>query len=155
MNANTAAQFVLDQIPLKVQRLFPPKLKLAYEAVDQVFAGNPMLQIPTARDHRGRFISWAVEWSIKGLIDSGEWKVDYKWQLYALPTGHYLEVRLPHSTLSINQVKFWQEQPRDVLFRENARLGNVQMDMWKKDADEEDVQDAHGPLSLLLVHGYK
>lgn len=151
MNANTAEQFVLDQIPLKVQRLIPTKLKLAYEAVDEIFDGNPVLQIPTARDQRGRFVSWAVEWSIKGLIDSGEWAVDYKWQLYSQPTGHYLEIRLPHSTLSINQVKFWQEQPRDVLFRENARLGNVQMDLWK-DADE---QDAGGPLSLLLVHGYK
>lgn len=155
MDANTPERFLLDQIPLKVQRLLPPRLKLAYEAVDQLFAGTPMLQIPTARDNRGRFLSWAVDWSLKGLIESGGWNVDFRWSLFAHPTGHYLEVLLPHSTLSVSQVRFWQEQPRDVVFRENARLGNSQMDFWKLPEEDGDNEDAHGPLSLLLVHGHK
>lgn len=154
MNANTAERFVLDQIPLKVQRLFPLKLKLAYQAVDDLFAATPMLQVQTARDNRGRFLSWAVDWSVRGLIESGEWNVDFRWQHYTQPTGHYLEVVLPHSTLSISQVKFWQEQPRNVLFRENARLGNSQMDFWKEPEDDGE-DEAHGPLSMLMVHGYK
>lgn len=153
MNINTAERFLLDQIPLRIQRRLPTRMKLAYEAVDQLFATTPMLQIPTARDNRGRFLSWAVDWSIKGLIESGEWAVDFKWQLFAQPTGHYLEVNLPHSRLSISQVKFREEQPRDVVFRGNARLGNSQMDFWKS-ADEEG-EDARGPVALLLVHGYK
>lgn len=155
MNGNIAERFLVDQIPLKVQRLIPPRLKLAYTAADELFAANPMLQIPTARDNRGRLISWAVDWSIKGLIESGEWSVDFKWQLFSQPTGHYLEVILPHSTMTISQVKFWQEQPRDVLFRENARLGNSQMDFWKSDDADDDDLETHGPVSLLMVHGHK
>ena len=155
MTIHTAERFLSSQIPLRIQRLFPHKLKLAYEAVDQIFAAHPWLQIPTARDNRGRLISWAVDWVIKGLIESGEWPVDYRWQLFAQPTGHYLEVILPHSTMSISQVKFWQEQPRSVVFRENARLSNRQMDFWKPTDEDDGEEGARGPLSLLMVHGYK
>ena len=153
MNATIAECFLLDQIPLSVQRLFPPRLKIAYAAADQLIADTPMLQVPTARDNRGRIISWAVDFSMKGLIESGEWAVDYRWQLFANPTGHYLEVRLPHATLSISQVSFWQDQPRSVLFRENARLGNAQMHLF--DGEDEDADAASGAPSFLLVHGYK
>jgi hypothetical protein len=155
MNANIAESFLHDQIPLSVQRLLPPRLKLAYEAADQLITSSPMLQVPTARDNRGRMISWAVDHSIKGLIESGEWAVDYRWQLFNNPTGHYLEVRLPHATLSISQVCFYQEQPRNVLFRQNARFGNSQMDFFKQAEDDDAEKDGGGPPSFLLVHGYK
>jgi hypothetical protein len=154
MNASIAQSFLLDQIPLSVQRLLPPRLKLAYEAADQLIGGSPMLQVPTARDNRGRMISWAVDYSIKGLIESGDWAVDYRWRTFTNPTGHYLEVRLPHATLSISQVSFYQEQPRNVVFRENARLANSQMDFFKQ-AGDDDAEEGGGAPSFLLVHGYK
>jgi hypothetical protein len=150
--ASIAERFLLDQIPFSIQRLIPPKLKLAYQAVDQLVKDTPMLQIPSADDNRGRLVSWAVDFAIKGLIESGEWPVDYRWELFAKPTGRYLEVKLPHATLSISQVRFWQEQPRDVVFRENARLGNQQMDFWK---DEDGDAAVSGTPSFLLVHGHQ
>jgi hypothetical protein len=154
MNISTAEQFLLDQIPPRVQRLIVPRLKLAYAAAEEHIKATPMLQIPTAADDKGRIITWAVDYSIKGLIDSGEWKADYSWQPYARPTGCYLEIRLPHSTLSISQVKFSQEQPRNVVFRENARLGNSQISFPGFGGEEEDDAVAGRP-SFLLVHGHK
>jgi len=155
MDISTAEKFLLDQIPLRVQRLLPPKLKLAYEAADEHIKATPMLQIPTAADDRGRLISWAVDFAIKGLIESGEWQADYRWQLFARPTGCYLEVRLPHSTLSISQVHFWKDQPRNAVFRQNARLGNAQMS-FPGFGGEEEIDDAiAGCPSFLLVHGHR
>lgn len=143
-----------DQIPLKYRRLIPPKLKLAYEMVAQEYLDQPFLQVPTALDNKGRLISYAVDFAIKGLIDSQEWPVEYRWQTFARPTGRYLEIILPHSTVSISQVAFWQEQPRDVEFRRNARISNHQHHLFDGDKDP-DFEKASGPISLLLVHGYK
>ena len=154
MNVSTAEQFLLDQIPLHVQRLLPSKLKLAYQAAEEHIKATPMLQIPTAADDRGRIISWAVDFAVKGLIESGEWQADFRWQLFARPTGCYLEVRLPHSTLSISQVQFWKDQPRNVVFRQNARLGNTQLSLPGFESAEDNDSVAGCP-SFLLVHGHK
>lgn len=148
-------RFLLDQIPMKHRRLIAPKLKLAYEAVTEHVEANPFLQIPSAADNRGRLRSWAVDFAIQGLIESQEWPVDYRWQVFAKPTGRYLEVILPHSTLSISQVTFWQEQPRDVEFRHNARLSNYQFDLLDGDKAGVDLGVANGPIALLLVHGHQ
>jgi len=153
MHPNFPEQFFLDQIPMRIWRLIPPKLKLGYAMAEALIRDNPMLQIPTAS--RGRIISWAVDFAIKGLIDSQEWPVDYRWGFFGKPTGQYLEIVLPHSTLSISQVKFWQEQPRNVSFRANARLGNQQFHLPGFERDEPDVEDAKGRVSFLLVHGHK
>lgn len=157
MNRTEIAElFLLQQIPAKYRRLIPPKLKVAYAAVDEHVKNNPFLQVPSAADNRGRLVSWAVDYAVMGLIDSQEWPVDYRWQLFAKPTGRYLEIILPHSTLSISQVAFWQDQPRDVEFRRNARLSNHQFNLpgFEDDADE-DHEAANGRISLLLVHGYR
>lgn len=153
-HSSIAERFVLDQIPLRHRRLIAPKLKLAYETVDGHIAGTPFLQVPTARDNRGRLLSWAVDFALKGLIESGEWPVDYRWQVFAKPTGRYLEIILPHSTLTVSQVAFWNEQPRDVQFRSNARMGNLQIRLPGFE-EEEPEEESAGPISLLLVHGYK
>jgi hypothetical protein len=117
-----------------------------------------MLQIPSAKDDRGRITSWAVDFAIKGLIESGAWPVDFRWQPFAKPTGVYLEVVLPHSRLTISQVAIWNEQPRNVVFRQNARLGNYQLPFPGFEAEEDDgigAETASGPISLLFVHGHK
>jgi hypothetical protein len=158
MNSNLPEQFLQDQIPSKIRRLIPPRLKAAYAAAELLVDGNPMLQIPTARDDRGRITSWAVDFAIKGMVESQEWPVDFRWTPFARPTGVYLEVILPHSRLSVCQVSIWNEQPRDVAFRQNARIGNYQFHLPGFEGDDEDTADAmtaSGPISLLLVHGYK
>jgi hypothetical protein len=158
MNSNLPEQFLLDQIPNKIRRLIPQKLRIAYEAAELLVGNTPMLQIPTAKDDRGRINSWAVDFAIKGLIESQEWSADFRWQPFARPTGVYLEIILPHSRLTISQVPIWNEQPRNVVFRQNARLGNYQFRLPGFETDEDDASgatNASGPISLLLVHGYK
>jgi hypothetical protein len=157
MNVNLAEKFVNDQIPMKIRRLFPPKLKAAYVAADEHIRATPMLQIPSASGHRGRVISLAVDFAVKGLIDSQEWPVDYRWEFFAKPTGQYLEVVLPHSTLSISQVSYWNEQPRDVVFRANARLGNRQIELPGFETEDNTGADdvPSGRISCLLVHGHR
>ena len=156
MNANFAQKFMDDQIPVKIRRLFPPKLKLAYAAADEHIKAHPMLRIPSAAGHQGRVISLAVDFAVKGLIDSQEWPVEYRWEFYARPTGQYLQVVMPHSTLSISQVNYWHDQPRDVVFRSNDRLGNRQIELPgfepEDNSDDEDVPG--GRISFLLVHGH-
>jgi hypothetical protein len=158
MNANFAEQFLNDQIPLKYRRLFPPTLKRAYAIADALIASSPVLEVPSAADNRGRIISWAVDFSVKGLIESQEWPVDYRWQVFSRPTGRYLEIILPHAAVSISQVAFWRDQPRNVQFRENARLGNQQFTLPGIEGGDDEVgeaEEASGRVSFLLVHGYK
>ena len=69
--------------------------------------------------------------------------------------------RLPRSSATacsaINQPSgIANDQPRDVVFRHNARLGNHQFPLLGFEADDEvDAETATGPISLLLVHGHK
>ncbi len=156
MKADVLEQFLCDQIPLRIQSLLPQKLKLAYEAADAHINATPMLQIPSAAGSRGRIVSHAVDFSVKGLIDSGEWHADYSWPKFARPTGNYLQIRLSHSTLSISQVQNPRDQPRNVIFRENSRIGNSQLSFGIPGLEGELEEDTvTGNPSFLLVHGHQ
>ena len=113
---------------------------------------EPMLQIPSAEDDRGRIVSWAVDKGVLGLIKMGQWPVDSRWAPFAKPTGRYLQVRLSHSVLSISQVAKGKVQPRNVGFRQNARLNNQPSFNL---AEFEDTRSVVGLPSFLLVHGYQ
>ena len=161
MSFADAQAFLHDQIPTRHQVLIPPVLQAAYAAVKMVMASDPMLGVPSALDNRGRFVSWAVDFGIEKLIQSGRWPVDYRWREYGpmnrvtrevvQSTGHYLEVRLSHSTLTVSQVADPKRQPRNVRFRENARLIN---EPFLKGLDVHDPE-IQGLPSVLLTHGYR
>ena len=161
MSFADAQGFLHDQIPTRHRALIPPVLKAAYAAAKMVMASDPMLGVPSALDNRGRFVSWAVDYGIEKLIQSGRWPVDYRWRAYGLmhrltrevvqSTGHYLEVRLSHSTLTVSQVPDPKRQPRNVRFRENARLINEPF-LTGLDVPNPEIQ---GLPSLLLTHGYQ
>ena len=152
MDVVTAEQFLLDQVPTRHRVLFPPVLKNAYAAVEQIVKAEPIFQIPSAEDNRGRLVSWAVDFGIKNLIESGRWPVDYRWATFAKPTGRYLQVRLSHSVLSISQVADRKAQPRDVVFRQNARLNN---EPYLALEEFDDTRAIAGLPSFLFVHGYQ
>ena len=153
MDIPTAEQFLLNQVPLRHRILFPPVLKSAYAAVDAIVKAEPVLQIPSAEDNRGRIVSWAVDHGFKRLIESGAWPVDYRWSYFAKPTGRYLQIRLSHSALSVSQVADPTIQPRDVIFRQNARLNNREPYFALKEFD--DTRFVVGLPSFLFIHGHQ
>jgi len=67
MDATTAEQFLLDQVPLRYRALIPQVLKDARAAVALMARAEPILQIPSAEDNRGRLISWAVDMGVEKL----------------------------------------------------------------------------------------
>jgi len=152
MNTVNPADFVADQWPRAKQSLVPTTLKTAYLAVEQMVADEPILQVWSAQDNRGRLISWAVDLGFQRLIDSGGLPFDYRWVWFSQPTGRYLEIRLPHSIATISQVNDPRKQPRNVGFRENGRINNQPF----FDLPEfEDEQKVTGLPHLLLLHGHQ
>lgn len=152
MEPVSAKHFLQDQIPTKYHRHIPTSLKSAYEAVSLLTKNEPILQVPSARDNWGRLVSWAVDLAFVRLIETGQWPFDYRWKYFNKPTGRYLEVRLPHSALSISQVQDPDKQPRNVGFRENKRLSNQPFFDIDEFAEENTV---HGLPHFLLVHGHQ
>jgi hypothetical protein len=153
MDLGAAEQFLLDQIPIRHRILFPPVLKGAYAAVEDIVKAERVLQEPSAEDNRGRIVSWAVNLGIRRLIESGTWPVDYRWAYFAKPTGRYLQVKLSHSLLSISQIADPAVQPRDVVFRQNARINNREPYFALPEFD--DTRAVAGLPSFLLIHGYQ
>jgi len=153
MDYVTAEQFLLNQIPPNHRVLFAPVFKTAYAAAETLAKAEPVLQEPTARDNRGRLVQWAVDHGFRLLIESGAWPVDFRWAWYAKPTGRYLQIRLSHSLMSISQVADPAFQPRNVVFRQNARLSN--REPYFDLPDFNDTREIAGLPSFLLVHGYQ
>lgn len=150
MDHGLAERFLLDQFPLRHRALLPSVLRTARAAAATLARNEPVLQVPSARDNHGRLISWAVDLGIEKLIQSGRWPVDYRWRWFAQPTGRYLEVRFTHSVLSISQVADPTVQPRNVKFRENARLNNQRSFDFP---EFNDTRSSAGLPAFLLVHG--
>lgn len=150
MEAPVAEEFLLNQIPLRFRALIPPVLKDARAAAAIIAKAEPVLQVPSAEDNHGRLISWAVDLGIQKLIDSNQWPVSYRWRNFARPTGRYLQIVMSHSVMSISQVSDPTIQPRDVRFRQNARLNN---EPYLDLKEFEDVRQVAGLPSFLLIHG--
>lgn len=153
MDYVSAELFLLDQVPNSQRALIPTALRSAYRQIDFLVKEEDLFKIPSAEDNRGRLIAWAVDFAIIRLIEAGQLKVDdYRWMHFSKPTGRYLEIRLPHSKLTISQIKYPERQPRDAVFRANARLNNEPFLDLPEFREEEIV---HGLPHLLLIHGYQ
>ena len=155
MDVPAAAAFLRDQVPLKTQLLFPQALKRSYGAVKSIIADTPFLRLPSAQFNHGRLVSWAVDHAIENLITSGLRDVDYRWKEYGSPrpTGSYLQILLPHSRLTISQVADPRKQPRNVVFRENARIFNSPFLPFDDIAGG--AAEVSGRPSFLLIHGHQ
>jgi hypothetical protein len=152
MDTVSAEDFLRDQVPLAARALIPTTLKTAYSAAQLIARQEPILQVPSAVDNRGRLVSWAADFAFEILLRSGQWGFDYRWRDFAHPTGRYLEIRLSHSVLSISQVSNSGKQPRNVAFRENKRLNNQPF----FDLDEfKDERTVHGLPHFILIHGHQ
>jgi hypothetical protein len=117
-----AEAFLRDQIPLSLRSHIAPTLKTAYASAEALIKDEPILNVTSAIDNKGRIIQWAVDMAFERLVQSGQWPFDCRWVYFAKPTGRYLEIRPSHSAITISQVADPKKQPRDVLFRANKRL---------------------------------
>lgn len=152
MDAASAEHFLRDQIPPRLWPLIPTTLTTAYKAAQTLIDAEPILQVSSASDNRGRIVSWAVDLGFQKLIEGGQWPFDFVWPHFYRPTGRYLKIILSHSILTISQISNPTRQPRDVVFRHNARLSNRQMPLFDLDESEKDVT---GLPHFLLLHGYQ
>ncbi|MDX7952208.1 hypothetical protein P7D22_13590 [Lichenihabitans sp. Uapishka_5] len=152
MDAVSAEQFLKDQLPLAARALIPTTLRTAYEAVRLIVKDEPILNVPSAYDNRGRLITWAVDRGFEILLQTQRWPFEHRWSSFAQPTGRYLQVRLGHSTLTISQVANPKHQPRNVIFRENGRLNNAP---FFNLPEFDDTREVHGLPHFILVHGHQ
>jgi hypothetical protein len=144
--------FFQDQFPVANWPIIPTILETAYSAADDLIKDSPILQIESAEDNRGRIVSWAVDLGLRRAIELGSIKCDYRWRYFAQPTGRYLELRFSHSVASVSQISVPNKQPRNVVFRENARLRS----QYVFDFDDfREEQRITGLPHFLLVHGYQ
>jgi hypothetical protein len=144
--------FVKDQIPYSSWPAFPTILKTAYKAVEDIVANNAMLNVASAQDNKGRLLTWAVDLGIERAIKQGTIDCDYRWKPFARPTGRFLEMRFSHSIATISQVKNPRVQPRNVVFRQNAKISNTGSLFEGMEGFEDEIS---GLPHILLVHGHQ
>ena len=148
-----AEAFLFDQITTAQRSLIPATLKTAYEAAGLVVKDEPIFNVPSAVDNRGRVIQWSVDLAFQRLVTSGKWPFEYRWRQYERPTGRYLEILPSHCSLTISQVADPTKQPRDVKFRMNKRLSGQGWLAGIPKTDDE-AQSAGLP-HVLLLHGHQ
>lgn len=133
--------------------MVPTTLKMAYDAAALAIEGDPIFQVPSAEDNRGRIIQWSVDREFMKLAQSGKWPFDFRWRPFEKPTGRYLEIVASHSVITISQVADPKVQPRDVWFRADKRLGNQR---WLTGLpNPSDDGRTQGVPHILLVHGHQ
>src|SRR5882724_10968708 len=148
-----AEAFLRDQIPLPLRSSIPATLKTAYEAAALLIRDEPILNVTSAQDNRGRIVQWAVDLGFERLCQSGQWPFDFRWRYFERPTGRYFEILPSHSVVTISQVSDPAKQPRDVAFRANKRVNSQ---AWLRDLPKpDDEEPAGGAPHVLLVHGYQ
>lgn len=144
--------FVDDQFPPRLRQLIPTTLKTAYRAAEEIIADNPILSMADIRGERGRIISYAVDLGFNRLVESGALPFDKSWEWFERPTGRYLALRPSHSIITISQIADPVKQPRNVLFRANARVSNAPFFDLPEFEDENNVD---GLPHIILTHGYQ
>lgn len=144
--------FVDDQFPQRLRPLVPSTLKTAYRAAADLIADNPPLAMAEIRGERGRIVAWAVDFAFNRLVESGALPFDKSWEWFDRPTGRYLALRPSHSVITISQISDPAKQPRNVIFRQSARVSNEPFLDLPGFADENEVV---GEPHILLTHGYQ
>lgn len=142
------ADFVRDQFPQRNWPTIPTVLRTAYAAASDLAKSDPILQIESAQDNKGRLVAWAVDFGLKRAVDNGSLPCEYRWRTFTKPTGRYLELRFSHSTASVSQIQNPKFQPRNVAFRENARLRS-------RGLFEIVEEPLVGAPHFLIVHGHQ
>lgn len=118
-----------------------------------VVKDEPIFNVPSAIDNRGRVVQWSVDLAFERLVASGKWPFDILWRPFERPTGRYLEILPSHCVITISQVADHTKQPRDVRFRMNKRMNGQ---AWLTNLPMPDEEKASfGVPHVLLLHGHK
>lgn len=133
--------------------MIPSTLKAAYDAAALVVKDEPIFNVASAMDNRGRIIQWSVDLAFERLVRSGKWPYECRWRSFERPTGRYLEILPSHCVVTISQVADPKNQPRDVRFRENKRMsGQGWLTGLPRPTDDQPVG---GLPHVLLLHGHQ
>lgn len=141
--------FLRDQVSR--QSVIPTTLRVAYQAATALAKDQPILEVTSAIDNRGRLVSWAVDQAFERLIKTGQWPFEYEWVPFAEPTGRYLRIRFGAATMSVSQVARPKRPPRRAVFRENAAMMNVRF-LFPEMEEERRIT---GLPAFVLVHGHQ
>ncbi len=152
MSPIIAKRFVDAELPPSQRVVIAPALRSAYAAVDQLYQQEPLFSVESAIIGKGHIVAWAVDRQIERLLVSGQLPYDYRWSPFERPTGKYLQIRLPMSTLSVSQLALPTDVPRHAHFRQNRILSNAPF--LNLEGFEEESQIGGLP-HLLLAHGYQ
>jgi len=147
-----AGHFIDSEFPARFRALIPAALKAAYAAVDDLYKTEVILQVRSALAEKGHAIHWAVDHQIERLLKTLKLPFDYRWVLYERPTGEYLQIRLPTSTMSISQLPNPTNVPRHAFFRHNRALNNAPFLNFPEFDNELQIT---GLPHLILAHGYQ
>jgi hypothetical protein len=147
-----AKHFVDAELPPMQRALITPALRRAYGAVEQLYQQEPLFLVESARINKGHVIAWAVDQQIERLLTSGQLPYDYRWSPFERPTGKFLQIRLPASTLSVSQLPMPTDVPRHAHFRQNRILSNAPFLDLEGFEDESEI---NGLPHLILSHGYQ
>jgi hypothetical protein len=147
-----AKHFVDAELPPAQRALIPQALRTAYAAVDQLYQQEPLFSVRSALINKGHVVAWAVDRQIERLLTSGQLPYPYRWTPFQRPTGEYLQITLPTSTLSISQLPSPTDVPRHAFFRQNRILSNAPF--LNLDGFEDEMRISGLP-HLLLTHGYQ
>lgn len=80
-----AEAFLKDQISVALRSHIPATLKTAYDAAALLIKDEPILNVRSALDNRGRIIQWAVDLGFERLCQSGQWPFDFRWRFFVRP----------------------------------------------------------------------
>jgi hypothetical protein len=143
--------FLRDQLTRPRQAMLPPTLRTAYKAAADLAKDEPILEVASAADNRGRLVSWAVDVAIERLIKTGKWPFDYEWKYFEKPTGRYLQIQFGAATMSVSQVERPKKPPRHALFRGNAAMMNYKFLF----PEMEERRKIDGLPAFVLIHGHQ
>lgn len=139
--------FLEDQFPVKLRQSVPTILRTAYSAARMLMDQEPILQTVSARQNFGRIVSYSVDRGFEQAVEKGTLPFDCSWESFGQPTGKYLALRPSHSIVTISLTHRPDRQPRNVMFRENAKMLNSQMELFSNG-------EVVGLPHILLLHGY-
>jgi hypothetical protein len=145
--------FIEEEIPAIHRANFPKAICDAYKAVDALVAETPFLQCPPAKQADGHLVTWAVDFAVWQLIETGKWPVEhYDWAWFKKPTGRYLRIFTKRSIVTISQLADDSQQPRHAEFRANAAY-DEQIPLLLLPGEKELI--ISGRTHLLLAHGHQ
>jgi hypothetical protein len=150
--ANPAEEFAYAEVPADLHPLFPPALRRAYAAADEIIDRHPQLSTPGGKYQRGDLIAHAADYEFEQLIKAGSLPFEPSWEHYARPTGKHFVMRSRRAHITISQVDDPDLRPRNAVYRNRYAIPNAPY--LFKTMNEEVARDQERRL-IHVVHGYQ